>query len=68
LSHPTALIKDLDAVKTLSGSHPAVALSPLAATFTNLPVNIANKRLTSWLKPLDATLTKNRGGGAVIVN
>ena len=27
----------------------------------DLPASVANKRLTSWLSPLDATLTKNRG-------
>ena len=27
------------------------------------PVNVASKRLTAWLSPLDATLTKNRGWG-----
>jgi hypothetical protein len=26
-----------------------------------LPASVANKRLTAWLSPLDATLTKNRG-------
>src|SRR6266852_7536541 len=31
----------------------------------DLPASVANKRLTVWLSPLDATLTKNRGvGGA----
>ncbi len=36
-------------------------ISPLAATLMDLPATVANKRLTSWLSPLDATLTKNRG-------
>ncbi len=36
-------------------------LSPLAATLMDLPANVVNKRLTSSLNPLDATLTKNRG-------
>jgi len=40
-----------------------LALSPLAATLVNLPASAANKRLTSQLSPLDATLTKTRGGG-----
>src|SRR5580704_3929808 len=40
-------------------------VSPLAATLMNLPASVANKRLTAKLTPLDATLTKNRGGGAV---
>jgi hypothetical protein len=39
-----------------------VPLSPLAATFINLPVSVANKRLTVQLTLLDATLTKNTGG------
>jgi hypothetical protein len=41
---------------------PTVSLSPLNATLTNLPVTIANKRLTKTLSSLDATLTKYRGG------
>ena len=36
-------------------------LSPLSATLIDLPASVANKRLTPWLSPLDATLTKNRG-------
>src|SRR5713226_853147 len=32
------------------------------------PASVANKRLTAWLNPLDATLTKNRGRGAVMLN
>src|SRR5712671_3175595 len=28
------------------------------------PVTVANKRLTVWLSPLDATLTKTPGGGS----
>ncbi len=39
-----------------------VPLSPLAATFINLPVSVANKRLTVQLSLLDTTLTKNTGG------
>src|SRR5882762_521900 len=50
-SHPKLL---------LSRQHLA-SVSPLAATFMNLPVNVANKRLTTELNSLDATLTKNRG-------
>src|SRR5260370_4122727 len=45
----------------LSRQQPA-PVSPLAATLMNLPASVANKRLTPWLSPLDATLTKNRGG------
>ncbi len=37
------------------------ALSPLPATLIDLPASVANKRLTVWVNPLDATLTKNRG-------
>src|SRR5258708_22041778 len=29
----------------------------------DLPASVANKRLTAWLNPLDATLTKNTGVG-----
>jgi len=38
-------------------------VSPLAATLMDLPASVANKGLTAWLNPLDATLTKIRGGG-----
>src|SRR5258708_30600733 len=48
-------------------SHP-VALSsklrprkPFRCNTYGLPASVANKRLTAWLSPLDATLTKNRG-------
>src|SRR6266852_2860245 len=41
-------------------------VSPLAATLMDLPASVANKRLTAWLTPLDATLTKNRGWGRVL--
>src|SRR5712691_1756363 len=37
-------------------------VSPLAATLMDLPASVANKRLTVGLSPLDATLTRNRGG------
>src|SRR5713226_8792925 len=50
-SHPMPL---------LSRQHVA-SISPLAATLMHLPASVANKRLTVWLNPLDATLTKNRG-------
>jgi len=48
-------------IPTRSGL-PAIALSPLTATLMDLRASVANKRLTAWLSPLDATLTKNRGG------
>src|SRR5882724_9955094 len=57
-SHPTQF---------LSRQH-FVRVSPLAATLMDLPASVANKRLTAELNPLDATLTKNRGVGGVIVN
>jgi hypothetical protein len=41
----------------------AYPISPLAATLTDLPASVANKRLTVILTPLNATLTKNRGEG-----
>src|SRR5260370_7922802 len=47
---------------TLSWSLPTNALSPLAETLMDLPATVANKRLTVLLNPLDATLTKTRGG------
>src|SRR6266481_3744971 len=45
-----------------------VRVSPLAATLMDLIASVANKRLTAELNPLDATLTRNMGGGVVIVN
>jgi|HubBroStandDraft_4_1064222.scaffolds.fasta_scaffold30832_2 hypothetical protein len=50
-SHPQSL---------LSRQH-NVRISPLFATLIDLPASAANKRLTSNLNPLDATLTKNTG-------
>src|SRR5437899_6858676 len=32
----------------------------------DLLASVANKRLTAWLSPLDATLTKNRGEGGTL--
>ena len=54
-SHPTQL---------LSRQH-FVRVSPLAATLMNSLASVANKRVTAWLSPLDATLTKNRGRGVL---
>ncbi len=42
----------------------AIALSPLAATLMDPLASVANKRLMIRLSPLDATLTRNRGGGS----
>ncbi len=56
--HPTQL---------LSRQQPT-PVTRLAATLTNSLASVANKRLTPGLNPLDATLTKNRGGGGVMVN
>jgi hypothetical protein len=39
------------------------SVTSLDATLMELPVSVANKRLTENLTPLDATLTKNTGGG-----
>ena len=49
-------------IPTWSGL-PTLALSPLPATLMALPASVADKRLTAGLSPLDATLTKNTGGG-----
>src|SRR6266849_8574854 len=51
-----------------SSGRAVMPLSPLSATLTHLPASVANKRLTTGLSPLAATLTKNRGVGAVMVN
>src|SRR6266436_2475744 len=40
-----------------------VRLSPLPATLIDHPASVANKRLTTGLTLLDATLTKNQGRG-----
>ena len=40
---------------------PPRPLTPFNATSTGLPVNVANKRLTDSLNPLDATFTQNTG-------
>src|SRR5260370_36236465 len=51
-------------------SHPVAISSklrprkPFRCNTYGLPASVANKRLTAWLSPLDATLTKNRGVGA----
>src|SRR6267143_4958391 len=37
------------------------SVSPLETTLMDLLASVANKRLTAWLNPLDATLTKNIG-------
>src|SRR5713226_2324863 len=51
----------------MSGSLPLLALSPLDATLMNPLASVANKRLTAYLNPLDATLTKNQGEGATFL-
>jgi hypothetical protein len=37
--------------------------SPLEATLTRMPISVHSKEFTGNLTPLDATLTKNTGGG-----
>src|SRR5229473_608266 len=56
-SHPTQLLSRQRSVR----------VSPLAATFMVFPASVANKRLTVGLSPLDATLTKNRGEGVLLL-
>src|SRR5712691_2552756 len=43
-------------------------LTPLAATLMDFPASVANKRLTTGLSPLAATLTENREEEGVMVN
>ena len=57
-SHPTRLLS----------RQQYAPISPLAATLMHLSASVANKRLTRFLNPLDATLTKNRGVEGVMVN
>src|SRR5437660_10033934 len=40
----------------------------LESTLTEVPASVDSKALTEILNPLDATLMKNQGVGAVIVN
>jgi hypothetical protein len=47
----------------LNSSQQSALVSPLAATLMDLPASVANKRLTTGVSSLDATLTKNRGVG-----
>ena len=51
-SHPTQLLS----------YQQLVPVSPLTATLIVSLVSVANKRLATWLNPLDATLTKKHGG------
>src|SRR5580692_395753 len=44
----------------------SVPISPSAATLMDYAASIANKRLTEKLSPLNATLTKNWGGGPLL--
>ena len=55
-SHPRPL---------LSSQQPA-PVTALNATLMHSLASVANKRLAPNLNPLDATLTKNRGGGATL--
>src|SRR5712692_6730047 len=61
---PPSYREDSDPVGSASGSLHTIALSPLDATLMDFPASVANKRLTAWLNPSDATLTKNRGEGS----
>ena len=47
---------------------PRAALTHLNATLTNDLTSVDSKQLTPNLNPSESTLTKNRGGGGVIVN
>jgi hypothetical protein len=51
-------------------AHPQIrlALTHLNATLTNHPTSVDSKPLTTNLNPLESTLTKNMGGGGVMVN
>ncbi len=67
---PAALLtpsKSSALTQLLSRQH-FVRVSPLAATLMDFPASVANKRLAAGLNPLNATLTKNRGVGGVMVN
>ncbi len=44
------------------------ALTHLDATLPNHPTSVDSKQLTTTLNPPESTLTKNMGGGGVMVN
>jgi len=44
----------------------AIPITPLNTTHMDLPVSMANKRLTENLIPLNTTLAKNKGAGAAL--
>jgi hypothetical protein len=48
---------------SLSPPPPRIPLSPLRINTYGKPVSVDSKPLTESLSPVDATLTKNRGGG-----
>jgi hypothetical protein len=50
--------------RTLLSRQQTTPVSSLAATLMDFAVSVANKRLTEWLSPLDATLRKSGGWGA----
>ena len=52
----------------LSLFHFPVSLSLLESTLVDLLVSVGNKGLTEKLSFLESTLTRNIGGGGVIVN
>ena len=56
-SYPLGIFRS----KPLLSCQQIVPVNPLPATLMDLPASVANKRLTSELNPLDATLTKNMG-------
>ena len=49
-------------------SQTSPALTPLNATLTNHLTSVDSKQLTISLNPSESTLTKNMGGGGVMVN
>jgi hypothetical protein len=48
--------------KNSAGRVYSPCLNPFSCNIYGLPASVANKRLTAWLSPLHATLTKNTGG------
>ena len=44
----------------------AIPITPLNATHMDLPVSMANKRLTLKVTPLNTTLAKNKGAGVAL--
>ena len=62
------LLKRFTGIDPPTDANNVPALTYLESTLTKPPASVAFKQLTGSLNPLDATLTKNRGRGVIMVN